>query len=552
MQLSDSAQTIWDQLDNKMKAIILGLSNSESTGSTNKDLPVRFSPGTKPPVQSQQPSLRRRINLHDVSAHDLIETYMHQVDGSEDEDDNKFKDAVEELPSNENEHDNCTVLVNAAKSSTHLPPGDIQRILSSSAAKGKESSSKKMEVNTHIIHKTSQRKTSNKTSLIDRGANGGVAGSDVQIIQQATPRTRCVDIQSIGNCQLKDVPIGTVGGVITTQFGPTIAIMHQYALYGQGQTIHSSGQLEWNKVETMDKSIYVGGLQHLRTSDDYYIPLIIKNGLPRLKIRPYTDREWNTLPQVILTSPMEWDPTVLDYEYNTNWFGTIKRLKGMPQVAISKQDEAFIEEMIQLTNPKEDEPTTKMDINQHEQVKAVNQVQGNDQVQENDHKNCQTIPTTTIQNIQNGVSTTIIHISHHTLLKTIHRLTNSDAPINLQSSSITYKSPFKAFVESLGGEGENPSKRSKPSYDKDLQHSKLCDSDEDSIDDPFDINEQMNNQFHPVRIIKLAKDHKDTLQELGFEQLSGTRDIWKRSCDGVHVYMLIYPLLGLLIVSSLL
>ncbi len=38
----------------------------------------------------------------------------------------------------------------------------------------------------------------------------------------------------------------TAGGVIKTQHGPAIAILHQYAYTGQeGKTIHSSGQLEW-------------------------------------------------------------------------------------------------------------------------------------------------------------------------------------------------------------------------------------------------------------------------------------------------------------------
>jgi hypothetical protein len=62
-------------------------------------------------------------------------------------------------------------------------------------------------------------------SLVDRGANGGVAGNDVRVLF----KTNCtVDIRGIDNHQLTDVPIGTVGGVVTTQKGPVIAIMHQY------------------------------------------------------------------------------------------------------------------------------------------------------------------------------------------------------------------------------------------------------------------------------------------------------------------------------------
>jgi hypothetical protein len=35
------------------------------------------------------------------------------------------------------------------------------------------------------------------------------------------------------------IGIGTVGGVVQTQHGPVIVIMHQYALLGKGASIHS-------------------------------------------------------------------------------------------------------------------------------------------------------------------------------------------------------------------------------------------------------------------------------------------------------------------------
>jgi hypothetical protein len=45
------------------------------------------------------------------------------------------------------------------------------------------------------------------------------------------------------------------------------------------------------------------------------MPLSIQNGLTRLKIRPYTDQEFETLPHVKMTSELEWDPSVLDHEF---------------------------------------------------------------------------------------------------------------------------------------------------------------------------------------------------------------------------------------------
>ena len=63
-----------------------------------------------------------------------------------------------------------------------------------------------------------------------------------------------------------------------------------------------------------DRSIKVhGGLQRILTLDGYVIPINIVAGLPYMSLRPYTDDEWDTLPHVILTSDMDWDPTVLDH-----------------------------------------------------------------------------------------------------------------------------------------------------------------------------------------------------------------------------------------------
>ena len=59
-----------------------------------------------------------------------------------------------------------------------------------------------------------------KGALIDRGANGGIAGNDVRIISKTD---RSVDIQGIDNHRINVIPIVTAGGVTTTQKGPVIA-----------------------------------------------------------------------------------------------------------------------------------------------------------------------------------------------------------------------------------------------------------------------------------------------------------------------------------------
>jgi hypothetical protein len=113
-------------------------------------------------------------------------------------------------------------------------------------------------------------------ALIDRGANGGVAGLDTRLIDKSL---RSVHIQVIDNHMIKDVPIGTVGAVVSTQRGEVIAIMHQYAYTGKGSTIHSSGQLEWCGNDVNNHSIKIdGGRQQLTTPDSYVIPINVRCG----------------------------------------------------------------------------------------------------------------------------------------------------------------------------------------------------------------------------------------------------------------------------------
>ena len=108
------------------------------------------------------------------------------------------------------------------------------------------------------------------------------------------------------------LPIGTCGAVAQSHSGPVIVILHQYALHGQGKTIHSSGQLELYRNIVDDRSPKVGGKQCIRTIDGYCFPIDIINGLPYTPMRPFTDEEYNTLPHVLWTSELDWDPTTLD------------------------------------------------------------------------------------------------------------------------------------------------------------------------------------------------------------------------------------------------
>ena len=147
-------------------------------------------------------------------------------------------------------------------------PGDILKLMSI-LDKGKDTSNKKQiafsnEVNMngktyrecgqHVIFYVTKSSRSSMHSLIDRGANGRVAGSDVRVIE--TYPDRKVDIRGIDNYQISSIPLVTAGGVTTTTTGELIVFMHQHA--SKNKTIHFSPQIDHYKNIVDDCSIKVG------------------------------------------------------------------------------------------------------------------------------------------------------------------------------------------------------------------------------------------------------------------------------------------------------
>lgn len=310
LSLTDKDRQIWDQLGDSAKATILGIPSGQKSKDNNQGFKA------KPTHQ---------VNLHELSAYDFLQAHLHEFGDVQDiQDSENAEEEAQEQQDGEQDANPDALLINLAKSSSgKLPPGDIRRVMS-------KTSKRHTSVNVvDVIYHVSATKSGLPLSLIDRGANGGVAGQDVRVIHKTN---RSVDIRGIDNHQVTDIAIGTVGGVVTTQKGPVIAIMHQYALHGKGSTIHSAAQLEWFKCDVNDKSVKVGGLQRIKTLDGYTIPLCIQEGLPRLDIRPYTDAEWDSLPHVFLTGETDWDPSVLDHnpEDDEQWADALDTLEADP------------------------------------------------------------------------------------------------------------------------------------------------------------------------------------------------------------------------------
>ena len=148
--------------------------------------------------------------------------------------------------------------------------------------------------------------------LVDRGANGGLAGSDMRVIHKTH---RKINISGIDNHEVTGLDVVTAATLLNTSLGKVIGIFNEYAYLGKGSSIHSSGQLEWFKTLVDEKSIKVGGTQLITTLDGYSVPLLIRDGLAYATSlgRP-TDQDMDTYPHVFFTSPDEWDPSVLDHD----------------------------------------------------------------------------------------------------------------------------------------------------------------------------------------------------------------------------------------------
>ena len=148
--------------------------------------------------------------------------------------------------------------------------------------------------------------------LVDHGANGGLAGSDMRVIYRTH---RKINISGIDNHEVTGLDVVTAATLLNTSLGKVIGIFNEYAYLGKRSSIHSSGQLEWFKTHVDEKSIKVGGTQLITTLDGYSVPLLIRDGLAYATSlgRP-TDQDMDTYPHVFFTSPDEWDPSVLDHD----------------------------------------------------------------------------------------------------------------------------------------------------------------------------------------------------------------------------------------------
>ena len=97
----------------------------------------------------------------------------------------------------------------------------------------------------------------------------------------------------------------SAGGVVKTDQEKAINVCHQFAHVDNGKFIHFSAQFEHCENEVDDRSCKVEGKQAITTLNGHHISLNTRNGLSHVTMRPHTDKKWDALPHVVMTSDSE-------------------------------------------------------------------------------------------------------------------------------------------------------------------------------------------------------------------------------------------------------
>ena len=271
---------IWEKLSKDQQQMIIDHNRSLPKSGSSSILTPNKSPSPLPHKPTPQQTAKSQ------------QVHTHQSDES-----TADSTKIETTPS-----DPLLAMVHQSIHTSDDDASDITKVLSAKR-------SRQIQVCKHYIF---QHANHTNNQLVDRGANGGLSGSDMRVIYKTH---RKINISGIDNHEVNGLDVVTAATLLNTSLGKVIGIFNEYAHLGKGSSIHSSGQLEWFKTHVDEKSIKVGGTQLITTLDGYSVPLLIKDGLAYATSlgRP-TDHDMDSYPHVFFTSPDEWDPSVLDHD----------------------------------------------------------------------------------------------------------------------------------------------------------------------------------------------------------------------------------------------
>ena len=160
------------------------------------------------------------------------------------------------------------------------------------------------------------------------------------VLQLVTCNLWMVSITGVGNHLIPQKRIGCYCAVSRSTMGDCLCIYAEYAcVLEQPTSIHSVIQLEHYKNKVDDKHWLLNGTQSITNPTGKIFPLVFKNGLCYLPQQYPTDIKMVTLPQVIITSDEEGDPSI----YTTN--ATMdEQINALPLISKGTHDDDYDEE----------------------------------------------------------------------------------------------------------------------------------------------------------------------------------------------------------------
>ena len=128
------------------------------------------------PSNEREPS-SHKVNVHDTTVYDSIVANAHLLDYGEATDDAK-DDAVGTEVDESNDEGDQTLHAFLASRGNNPSPADVRNVLSTSLKRVPGKLPKDHQVNVHITYAMDKCHMDKPGSLIDHGANGGMAGAD--------------------------------------------------------------------------------------------------------------------------------------------------------------------------------------------------------------------------------------------------------------------------------------------------------------------------------------------------------------------------------------
>jgi hypothetical protein len=149
------------------------------------------------------------------------------------------------------------------------------------------------------------------TFVFDCGATSHMRFSEDGMVHLKPLKIAVIGLAGHKVSQLRIV---TAQALVTTHKGDAIATFHKMALLGKDKSILSCLQMEAHGVDINDRSRLLPGGKKRILIDGYQLPLDFKNGLPYLWCRMPTTKELVSLPHIIMTSDIDWEPSQYDKE----------------------------------------------------------------------------------------------------------------------------------------------------------------------------------------------------------------------------------------------